>query len=1077
MKRILQHPEQPMSGKKYWRSLDQLRDTPQFRGWLEREFPQGAAEFSGGEVSRRNFLQLMGASMALAGLSFAGCRRPEKHLIPFTHGVEWSIPGKALFFTTAMPTRRGYMPLVATTHDGRPTKIEGNPLHPASKGATDVWAQASLLDLYDPDRLRHFVFKGEKKTSEDFEKALDELIAGASDGAGVAFLLEDNPSPTRERLRGEILKKFPKAMWAVYEPLAGETAGVFGSGATAVPQIDKADVIVALDADFLGPYGTLVDQRAFATRRKPIGDEKMNRLYCVENRFTVTGGIADHRLRVPASQIGAVALELAAAIGAQTNEATLQKLTATAPTSAAQTRADWIKFTAEDLLASKGRSLVLVGARQPAAVQAIGAAINAALGNLDTTLVGKAPAAQPAASIADLVATLGEKKVSTLVVIGGNPVHNAPVDLDFAAKLKDVANVIRVGAYSDETSAVASWQVPLAHYLEAWGDGVATDGSHVSVQPMILPLFGGWSELDVLAKFAGQKRPTGPELIQETFKQVAQPADFVPAWAKFLHDGFLADSAAKPVALALDGGAIDKLMAEKPAPAADPDSYEVVFAGDSKLDDGRYANNGWLQELPDPISKQTWDNAAWISPATARKLGIKQSTVGQQITVESNRIEISVNDRRLDLPVLIIPGHADGSITIPLGYGRTKAGRVGNVGQTTEGFVFDREMISGGFDAYTLRTTKTPYFATGAKVKVTGGTYKMAITQEHGTLEGRGPDITREATLEEYKADPKFVENMGMDGHIPLNASMYSHPKLSDAQQWAMTIDMNVCTGCSACMIACQAENNIPIVGKRQVIEGREMHWIRADRYFASMDEHDEEPELVSQPMTCQHCENAPCETVCPVNATVHSEDGINVMAYNRCVGTRYCANNCPFKVRRFNFFDYNQRKLDKLRDWNLTSEKGMEDTLKMSKNPNVTVRMRGVMEKCTFCIQRVQEAKIAAKVATRDAGQALVPPDAFTTACAQVCPTGAIVFGDKANPETRVSKIINDERSYWVLKYLNLFQRVWYQARIRNPNPKMPGADKSGKAIKSAPHGHHAPGAPAEKNEAANGANHGGHA
>jgi molybdopterin-containing oxidoreductase family iron-sulfur binding subunit len=362
------------------------------------------------------------------------------------------------------------------------------------------------------------------------------------------------------------------------------------------------------------------------------------------------------------------------------------------------------------------------------------------------------------------------------------------------------------------------------------------------------------------------------------------------------------------------------------------------------------------------------------------------------------------------------------------------------VGQTTEGFVFDKEMTSGGFDAYTLRTTRTPYFATGAKVKKTGGTYKVAITQEHHALEGRGPDITREATLDEFKAEPDFAKGMGMDGHIPPDASLYSHPPLGDVHQWAMTIDMNVCTGCSACMIACQAENNIPIVGKRQVIEGREMHWIRTDRYFASTDEHDEEPEMVSQPMPCQQCENAPCETVCPVNATVHSEDGLNVMAYNRCIGTRYCANNCPFKVRRFNFFDYNQRKLEKLRDWNLTSEKGMEDTLKMSKNPNVTVRMRGVMEKCTFCVQRIQEARIATKVATRDAGEPRVPADAFTTACAQVCPTGAIVFGDKANPESRVAKLMENERGYRLLEYLSLHTRVTYLARIRNPNPKMPG-------------------------------------
>ncbi len=1079
MKRILQHPEAPKTGKQYWRSVGQLQNTLEFQGWLEREFPQGAAEFKGGDVSRRNFLQLMGASMALAGLSFAGCRRPEKHLIPFTHGVEWSIPGKALFFTTSMPTRRGYAPLVATTYDGRPTKMEGNPLHPASKGATDVWAQTSILDLYDPDRSRFFKMGGATKTAQDFEKALDELIAGAGDGTGLAFLLERNPSPTRERLRGEIAKKFPKAMWAVYEPLGDDAAveaakAAFGEGIEAVPQIEKADVILALDADFLGLDGTIADQRAFAMRRKADGDNKMNRLYAVDNRFTVTSGMADHRLRIPASKIGAVAIELAAEIAAISKDESLRRLVDGAPKTVTQTSGDWIKITAEDLVANRGKSLVLAGSRQPAGVQALVFAINAALDNLGKTLIGRKSAAKPAATIAEVARGLGDKTISSIIIVGGNPVFNAPADLDFAAKLKNAANVVRVGFYEDETSEHAKWQAPLAHYLESWGDGYGTDGSHVSVQPMILPLYGGWSELDVLAKFAGLKKPDGPELVQETFKQRVQPNDFVAVWAKFLHDGFLTGEAPKTESLALSTEAVGKLVAQIATPAPEGDTYEVVLVGDSKVDDGRYANNGWLQELPDPISKLTWDNAALISPATAKKLGIDTEGSFFKQPFEFDRITISVDNKSLDLPALVVPGHAENSITISLGYGRTKAGRVGTVGKTSEAFVTDGEMTSGGFNAYPLRTTAAPYFLTGAKAKLSGTRYKLGVTQEHGTLEGRGPDLTREATLDEFKAEPDFAKKMGMDGHNPPTASLYSHPPLNDIHQWAMTVDLNTCIGCSACMVACQSENNIPIVGKRQVLEGREMHWIRTDRYFATMDEHDEEPEMVSQPMMCQQCENAPCETVCPVNATVHSEDGLNVMAYNRCIGTRYCANNCPFKVRRFNFFDYNQRKIAKLRDWNLTSEKGTEDSIKMSKNPNVTVRMRGVMEKCTFCVQRIQEAKIAAKVAIRDAGEARIPADAFTTACAQVCPTGAIVFGDKNHKESRVAKLIEDERGYRLLTYLNIEQRVWYLARIRNPNPRMPGAEKSGKAIKGSPSGHHAH---PEKHEAAAEAAHGGKA
>jgi molybdopterin-containing oxidoreductase family iron-sulfur binding subunit len=1052
-KRILQHPAEPATGRKYWRSLGQLADTPEFRGWLTREFPQGAAEMQGGEVSRRNFLQLMGASMALAGLSFAGCRRPEKHLVPFTRGVEWSIPGKPLFYTTARPTRRGYAPLVAVTHDGRPTKIEGNPQHPVSKGKTDLHAQSSVLDLYDPERARFFVNKGEKSDAAAFEKALDGIIGGAGDGAGLAFLLEKDNSPTRERLRGEIAKKFPKASWAVYEPLGSELAEqaaavAFGAGVEAVPVIDKADVIMSLDCDFLGVEGDVNTIREFSARRKVTGpNTKMNRLYVAENRYTVTGGIADHRARVPASQIGAFALALAAEIATATKDAVLVETARAFGTPAVQFDAKWIKVSADDLVANKGASLVLVGARQPAAVQVLVAAMNAALGNLGKTIVGRKLTEKPAQSLADLAKDVKAGSVKTLVIIGGNPVYNAPEDLKWADLQKSVGMVVRLGYHEDETSAHAHWNAPLAHYLESWGDGLAADGSYVSVQPMILPLFGGWSELDLLAKFAGLPKLAGPELVQETFKAIAKPADFVGAWAKFLHDGFLADSAAKPEALTFDPAAAPKAVAGKSLPALAEGAYEVVFTACAKVDDGRFANNGWLQEIPDPITKITWDNAAMISPATAKKLGVE----------DNDLIEITVGGRMLTAAAILAPGHAENSISIALGYGRTVVGRVGE---------------KTGFNAYLLRTSASPYFATGATAKATGKSYKLALTQEHWALEGRGGDLTREATLDEYKAKPDFAKTMGMDAHIPPNVSLYSNPPLNkpdsvDPHAWGMVVDLNTCIGCSACMVACQSENNIPIVGKEQVAEGREMHWIRTDRYFASVDEKDPEPEMVSQPMMCQHCENAPCETVCPVNATVHSEDGLNVMAYNRCIGTRYCANNCPFKVRRFNFFDYNERDVhgraknpdDRklftgLYEWNLTSERGAEDVTKMSKNPNVTVRMRGVMEKCTFCVQRIQEAKIATKVAVRDSGDVRIPADAFKTACAQACPADAITFGDINNPESAVSKLKASERGYRLLEYLNVASRVTYLARIRNPNTKMPGAEKIGAAMRS-PHGH----------------------
>ncbi|HEV7868125.1 MAG TPA: TAT-variant-translocated molybdopterin oxidoreductase, partial [Chthoniobacteraceae bacterium] len=560
MKRILQHPEEPTTGKKYWRSLGQVSGTPEFKGWLEREFPQGAQEFEGGDVSRRNFLQLMGASMALAGLSFAGCRRPEKHLVPFTRAVEWSIPGKALFFTTSYPTRHGAAPLAVMTYDGRPTKIEGNPLHPVSGGASDTAAQATVLDLYDPDRARVFIENERKTDSAAFEKALETLVAAAGDGTGMAFLLEKSHSPTRERLRAEIEKKFPKITWSVYEPLGDDLAmqaatAAFGEGVLPVPLVEKADVILSLDNDFLGVDGGVALSRAFASRRKvENADSAMNRLYVVENRYTVTGGIADHRLRVPASQVGAFAAALAAEVGAAAGDAGLGAMAQAGKSAAGQFNADWIKYCAEDLVAHRGKSLVLVGPQQPAAVQVLVAAINAALGSIGQTIVGRPLTERPTVPIAQLARDIADKKIKALFIIGGNPAYNAPADLNWRSLQTSVDTVVRLGFHEDETSAEADWHVPLAHYLESWGDGRASDGSYVSVQPMILPLYGAWTELDLLAKVAGLPKPEGPELVQETFRQVAKPADFSTGWAKFLHDGWIEGSAPAPAPLTFNSG-------------------------------------------------------------------------------------------------------------------------------------------------------------------------------------------------------------------------------------------------------------------------------------------------------------------------------------------------------------------------------------------------------------------------------------------------------------------------------------------------------------------------------------------
>lgn len=1033
MKRIFHHPAEQSTGRKYWRSLGELQNTDEFRGWLEREFPSGAAEMKLDGVSRRNFLKLMGASTALAGFGLAGCRRPH-NLVPFTQSKEWEIPGKPLFFATAMPRRSGAMPLVVTTHDGRPTKIEGNPLHPVGKGATDVFAQGSLLNLYDPERARHFREDSGISDAATFNAFLDNVISRLGDGSGVAILAQENNSPTRERLRAEIQKKYPNLLWTVYEPLGNDllnaaNKAAFGEGVRAVPVVEKADVILTLDCDFLGAeVRSLTDVRAFADRRrvqKP-GD-KMNRLYTVENRYTVTGGMADHRLRIPASQIGHFAVALALELGISTAGIEVSGKV-TFPEG-------WIKELAADLKANPGRSLVLVGHRQPAAVQQLGFAINHALGNLGKTLVGTPLETAPAADLATLNERINNNEIRTLFILGGNPVYDAPSDYKWSQLNEKVGNIIHLTESENETSAISRWVVPGTHYLEGWSDGIAPDGSYVAIQPMLMPLYDGWTELDLLARLAGRPKPKGSELVQETFRERVKPADFATAWNQFLRDGFVPadDKAVLPLNYT---GALPSRGILK---AADESNIEIVFPADSKMEDGRYNNNAWMQELPDPITKTTWDNVAWISPKTAKAYGLRQ----QILESEHDVIEISFADgRRVEAAVFIVPGHADNSISLSLGWGRRVVGKIGK---------------GTGVNAYLLRTSSAPYIALGAKINKLEKTYHIAHTQEHFSMEGR--DLVREATLEEFNANPGFVKSMGMDSHVPPGfPSIYPHPKLTAPEQWGMAIDLNACIGCATCTVSCQAENNIPVVGKEQVIMGRSMHWMRNDRYFVSkadyhqdLHQYPENPEMVFQPMLCQHCENAPCEQVCPVNATVHTDDGLNVMAYNRCIGTRYCANNCPFKVRRFNFFDYNQRPITPVKVPILgevgglwlgpLTEKGTPDTIKMQKNPNVTVRMRGVMEKCSFCSQRIAEARIAQKVKAGASDNVKIPVDSFTTACAQSCPTGAIVFGDTTDPESRVSKLKEQEKNYRLLNYLNVKARVSYLARLRNPNPKMPDA------------------------------------
>ncbi|HUS37790.1 MAG TPA: 4Fe-4S dicluster domain-containing protein, partial [Verrucomicrobiae bacterium] len=877
--------------------------------------------------------------------------------------------------------------------------------------------------------------------------ALNNLSAQLGQGQGLAILADRSTSPTRLRLQREVARRFPQSKWHVFE--AGEAPSMPNLKARPVYHVDKATRILSLDWDFVGTEDESHRHcRGFAAGRKIAkpGDA-MNRLYVVESLMTLTGVSADHRLRRAPSEIRAIAAQFAQQIvnGQASPDA-------------------WIDACAKDLLANKGKALVVAGYRQPAAVHALAHAMNAALGAEGNTVTWMPiPEGVQEGTIEDLAKALNGNQVQTLVILGGNPAYNAPGDLNFADAQKKAKTVIRVGYYDDETSAGATMHLPEAHYLESWGDTRTADGRVCPVQPLIAPLFGGVTQVEVLARLCGLPRTSPYDLTRQTFGGLAgaNAGNLEEGWKKFLHDGFLAESDAKPVQPGIN--AAQFLAAGAPANretgAASVNSLDVVIYRDSKVDDGRYSNNAWLQEFPDAITKLTWDNALYVSKKTADALGLQFETLNhgssgghgvehQQRETWRNLvpvITVTVNGKSVSGPAWIMPGLADNTIAMAMGYGRTKSGRIAT---------------GVGANVNVIRTAASPFMADRAKVSKTGNTHEIAITQEHWAMEGR--PIVREANYEQFQKTPEFAKALNLE-EPPFVKPLYPNPfdeaKKHSLHQWGMSIDLNACTGCGACSIACQSENNVPVVGKRQVRNGREMAWLRIDRYFTG---NVNDPQAVVQPMLCQHCEAAPCENVCPVNATAHDHEGLNVMAYNRCVGTRYCSNNCPYKVRRFNYFDYNKRDIGRHYESPLVPTNKREDggseliswfkepnsnskraddweLLKLVKNPDVSVRMRGVMEKCTFCTQRIEGAKIAQKVKAKDSGDVVVPDGAFTTACAQACPTQAIVFGNIADPNSRVSKEKANPRTYGVLEFLLTKPRLTYQARVRNPNPDMP--------------------------------------
>lgn len=1073
MKRKVEHPEpsaRELSGPRYWRSLDELVETPGFQQKIEREFPDGASNLNG--VDRRHFFKLMAASFALGGMGLAtGCRRPEANILPYGKSVEGIIPGMPQYYATSFPVRGAAMPLLAETHQGRPTKLEGNPTYAPYGGASSLLAQASILDLYDPDRATTHTQDGAAISAVAARDELSAISKGAvaNGGAGLAILAETSSSPSRARLVKSLKSKFPKAIWAEYDavtelPPAAAAKAAFGKSVKPIYRFAKAKRIVAIDADFFhAESGALGYSRDFAKGRKvKSAHDPMNRLYSVESTFTLTGSMADHRLRLASSHMLGFVAALAAKV---TGNAAVARL---AKGLEFKDQEQWLDACAKDLVDHRGECLVVAGAHQSAQVHALAYAINAFLSNIGKTIDFVEVPENKAASLSDLSVAAQAGKLDTLIVLGGNPAYSAPGDLDFAGIANAANKVVRYGYYVDETSALADVHITATHYLESWGDARTADGTIVPVQPMILPLFDGLTELEVVARLAGQAEVDPYQTVFETISDLSKGAgSYEAAFRKFLHDGLIKNSAYKIARVSYDQSSVASLFVEAPAfEALSAENLEVRFTTDHKMDDGRYANNGWLQECPDPITKISWDNAILVSPRLGAELGIepggaaiqvarKELSEFQQGKEKAFMAEVTVNGVTVKGPVHIQPGLSNWTVVLPLGYGRKVSGRVGQ---------------GTGFDFYPARTAANQEFATGASIKILDERFLLANQQEHWSMEGR--DIVREANYsgeDGYQEHPNFVDEFGIESHAPANLgkdkdmplaavasdtprgnSLYESPDFKGLHQWGMSIDLNTCIGCNACVVACQAENNIPIVGKQQVMKGREMHWIRLDRYYSDgkadggafggegNKEIPEDPQASLMPVACMQCELAPCEVVCPVNATVHDDEGLNTMAYNRCIGTRYCANNCPYKVRRFNFFDWNDRPLNELYLGPL-GEKGMPELVKMVKNPDVTVRMRGVMEKCTYCTQRIQQAKIAQKSKARDSADVIIPDGTIKVACQQVCPVDAIEFGNIKDPESAVSKAKAREQDYALLGYLNIRPRTTYLGKLRNPNSKMP--------------------------------------
>lgn len=1000
-------------GKTYWRSLEERLGQPEYLEETRPEFPVGA-DLAPTGVARREFMQLLGASLALAGATACSTRPVDERMVPYTRTPPEMVPGNPLHYASGMTFGGHTSGLLITAREGRPIKVEGNPQHPVNLGAAGTFEQAFLLSLYDPQRARVLRYRKEPRSLRTFGEDIGTFIAKAAQengGARVRFLTEPNASPVHGDLRARIQSRLPNAKFVTYtsvtqDPANEGTNAVFGTPATPVYDFTKANIVVSLDADFLESRpANLAYARAFARRRDPA-EGSLNRLYVAEPRYSLTGGMADHRLRAKSQEVLAIAAAIASRVGG-TAAGLGAAASAKAQLNAAHQK--WVDAVAADLRGSAGRSLVVAGERQPAAVHALAAAINAALDNVGQTVRYVAPVVTEntqASGLRPLVEELNNGGVDVLVITSWNPVYSTPADLGLRKALspenpnRNKVTVVYTSLFEDETSAYADWFIPAAHELEAWSDGRSADGTVTVVQPLIQPLYNGVPTSELLALFLGEPYRSSYQIIRDFWRgRSAAIADFETAWETWVSVGIVPDTASPAVTAAPNPDAARAVVEGYTPPASG--GLEVNFVTDYKVFDGQFANMSWLQELPDPISKITWDNAAYVSPATAEAEKLQPG----------DKVKLTTRTGSLEVPVWIIPGIADGVVVLPLGYGRTG--------------LFETVAKEVGFNANLVRSVDAPWFEGGAKLEKVKATHKFALTQSHWRTEGRpiALDMPVEQFRHEQEQEKKNASPLlfRVRGDVE-KANLMPDFKYED-YKWAMAIDLARCTGCAACVVACQSENNIPVVGKEQVSRSREMQWLRIDRYFSGQELHD--PEMVMQPVACVHCEKAPCEYVCPVNATVHSDEGLNDMVYNRCVGTRYCSNNCPYKVRRFNYLHYTADKTP---------------TQKMQMNPDVTVRNRGVMEKCTYCVQRIERVRIKARVEKRP-----IFEKELQTACQQTCPTEAIVFGTLSDPNAQVTKHHNDERAYKLLNELGTKPRTAHLIRLRNPNPALAAAKPTG--------------------------------